>query len=143
MCLLFQMIRVGKKCSFVAFNFYRTMRQAFALILATALVFQCGLPAANAHLMHMLGGGGGSSGILELLAAGFIAKLLSEDHHPTYHYPMPMPMHYPMRMHYPMPMYMMMNHYDKYWIGTNRVGYVSYKTSGHEQSILVAQMRRS
>lgn len=79
------------------------MHKFFALIVTTALVLQCGVPAVQAHIMHLFGGrGGGSSGILELLAAGFIAKLLSEDHEP-YHYHMPM-------MHYPMPMYMMGHH---------------------------------
>lgn len=71
------------------------MHKYLAVLFATALFLQCGFPVSHAFMHMFHGGGNDNSGILELLAAGLIAKFLSEHHHEQQHHThyIPIPMY--------------------------------------------------
>ena len=77
------------------------MHKHLALLLASALFFQCAFPVTYAFL-HLFQGEQENNGLLQLLAAGLIAKFLSQHHHEEEHH-----------THYvPIPMYIG-HHYKK------------------------------
>lgn len=77
-----------------SFSFhFSIMQQYLALLFGTTIFLQFGIPVSHAfhHMLH--GGNNDNSGILKLLAAGLIAKFLSEHHeeekHHTHYIPIP------------------------------------------------------